>query len=308
MVSRDEGRARDIAYGYTDTYNSTTCKKCGNVYRLVDREIDDSWNAGHYGSTGTRVVWEDHGCPYCSSNGIKSVVKDDGKPSSNRSYPDDDTVNRLMEINNIEPEENFTVYSGEDCVGIFYIDRFHYLRRGSYDRDSKPPGVSKSIMWNILLGRYRIKRIHPSGARNEVIPMKSEDNSMIKFAVVKMKNNRAYTFMHYDTLKLKDGDTVVCDTAQGFEIGIVSAVESSNIPKEQVSKFIIQKVDIAAFNEMKSRYERIKSIQDKMEERRKNIEQMAIYKMMAEQDPEMASLYSQMQEAMGFQPIEEQED
>ena len=117
-----------------------------------------------------------------------------------------------------------------------------------------------------------------------------------RYAEVKFggRNNRnfdtstPYTF-NSDIEGLQIGDTVVCDCTTGLAVGEVVnflAFDSSG----KSSRWIVQKVDLKVHSERLEKQAERERIRGLMDMRKKQLEDEALYRMMAERDPEMAKL------------------
>lgn len=108
--------------------------------------------------------------------------------------------------------------------------------------------------------------------------------------------HKTYDFFT-DIEDLRVGDTVVVDSVNGLGLAKVELVVKQS-PYSKANKWIVQKVDLSS-HEARIRKEKLASdLKKKMEARRKKLEQNAIYKMMAETDPEMAELLKQYEEVL----------
>lgn len=98
-----------------------------------------------------------------------------------------------------------------------------------------------------------------------------------------------YTFK-YD-MNLEVGDTVVCDCTNGLSVGVVVKIDMHDTNGSGIStRWIVQKVDLEVHKERIAKDNKRKAIRCKMDDRRKQLEDEALYRMMAERDPEMARL------------------
>lgn len=88
-------------------------------------------------------------------------------------------------------------------------------------------------------------------------------------------------------IEVEIGDLVVCDCGTGFAVGVVTRLTCGDIiPK----RWMVQKIDIETHKIRLENDARRKAIRAKMDDRRKQLEDEALYRMMAERDPEMAEL------------------
>lgn len=114
-----------------------------------------------------------------------------------------------------------------------------------------------------------------------------------------------YHLKHYSFLTniedLKEGDKVVVDTVNGLQI--VDFVKYSGEDKEfgetfgnKTPKWIIQKVNLEEHNRRLETEKRVKDLKRKMELRRKKAEEVKIYEILAQADPEMAELLNEFKQ------------
>lgn len=111
---------------------------------------------------------------------------------------------------------------------------------------------------------------------------------------VKFKNNpKQYAFNCYEELQV--GDLVVVDTQYGFSIGEVSELNitiSNNLPLGELRE-VVNKVDTTAFFERKARAERMKELKKKMDKRVKELQNIAVYEVLAKEDPDLADMLAE---------------
>jgi dolichyl-phosphate-mannose--protein O-mannosyl transferase len=104
-----------------------------------------------------------------------------------------------------------------------------------------------------------------------------------------------YTFFT-DLEDLKVDDYVVCDTRIGVSLGQVANLYVSEEQASKANKWIIQKVDMTAHEARMEKMKKAESIKRKMMNRKKKLEEEAIYQMMAKEDTEMAALLKEYKE------------
>jgi hypothetical protein len=116
-----------------------------------------------------------------------------------------------------------------------------------------------------------------------------------KVVAVKHQNNHNVYYFFTDMEDLKVGDTVVVDTRYGFQIGeVVSFVEYT--PPVNVTKWVVDKVNVEAHNRRLEREKKLNEIRKKLDARRKQLEEMAVYSLLAQGDAEMARLLKEYKE------------
>jgi sulfate adenylyltransferase subunit 1 (EFTu-like GTPase family) len=97
-------------------------------------------------------------------------------------------------------------------------------------------------------------------------------------------------------IELKVGDMVVCDTRYGLSIGEVINLEVSEEQALKSCKWIVQRIDMAAHEARLEKVKRVGDIKRKMNNRKKKLEEEAIYAWMAKEDKEMAALWAEYKE------------
>ncbi|HDR3499677.1 TPA: hypothetical protein QCN48_005142 [Bacillus toyonensis] len=117
---------------------------------------------------------------------------------------------------------------------------------------------------------------------------------MKKFVEVTFDNNaysKKYVFKN-DIEGLAVGDKVVVETANGFSVATINNfLETSKIG----TKFVVQKIDVEAHNTRLEKEKKLATVKAKMEERRKKLQEIEIYKILAKEDSEMATLLAEME-------------
>lgn len=111
-------------------------------------------------------------------------------------------------------------------------------------------------------------------------------------------NDLEYCFACYDEVTV--GDFVVVDTRYGCKV-----VEVTSVPykghfddKKYELKEVICKVDFSNFNERRAKAERFKEIKAEMDRKVKDIQELAIYEMLSEKDPELKSMLAELKTLM----------
>ncbi len=103
--------------------------------------------------------------------------------------------------------------------------------------------------------------------------------------------NSTYTHIkEYDfftDLDLHSGDLVVVDTQYGYATAEVSVV---GVNSKVATKWVVCKVDLEGHNQRMEQQKKLASVKAKMESRRKKLEQIEVYYLLAEKDEEMAEL------------------
>ena len=105
-------------------------------------------------------------------------------------------------------------------------------------------------------------------------------------------NNQEYDFFCY--IDVKVGDTVVVDTVNGLQIATVSSLNGG----DKATKEVVDVVDLDAFNERKKKAAQIKALKSKMNKRVKELQDIALYELMAEKDPEIKEFLDELKKLL----------
>jgi hypothetical protein len=119
---------------------------------------------------------------------------------------------------------------------------------------------------------------------------------ILNVAVVQFPSGYKNYHFKNDIEDLKKGDTVVVDTINGMAVGLVVGFEDASVKAE---KWVVQKVDLEKHLERIERENKIKELKRKMEKRRKELEDIQLYVMLAKEDQEMAEMVKQLLELEG---------
>lgn len=93
---------------------------------------------------------------------------------------------------------------------------------------------------------------------------------------------------------LKVGDNVVVEARDSFSVAqFVSYTNRNNLSPNVPLKWIVQKVDEEGLEKRKQQQQKIEEIKAKMDERRKQLEEIKIYEILSKDDEEMNALLDQ---------------
>lgn len=106
---------------------------------------------------------------------------------------------------------------------------------------------------------------------------------------------KTYQFLtDIDNLAL--GDAVVVDTQKGLTIAYVVGYDELSKINDNNIKWVVQKIDLEKYNSILVREEKIKELKQKMEVRRKKLEEIQIFEILAKEDPDMKLLLDEFNE------------
>jgi hypothetical protein len=144
----------------------------------------------------------------------------------------------------------------------------------------------------------------------ELLNKKEEDiimkvNGNYNVAMVKLlkdaniSTTTKYAFALFDN-EIACEDLVLCDTVNGYVVGkITDIITQDEYQGNAVTKEIICKVDFAAFEQRKANRIKAHQIQKEMDKKIKGIQEMMLYEMMAEKNPELKEMLEQYKALIG---------
>lgn len=97
-------------------------------------------------------------------------------------------------------------------------------------------------------------------------------------------------------LDLVNGDTVVCDTANGFAVAVVLGNYGD---WKKATKWIVQKVDLTAHEERVAKADLLKELKKDIEKRAKEVNEFVLYEMLAKSDTKLAEMLTKYNELKG---------
>jgi predicted Mrr-cat superfamily restriction endonuclease len=89
------------------------------------------------------------------------------------------------------------------------------------------------------------------------------------------------------------GDLVVCETSRGYGIGTVVGEETHETRRKMATAWIISKVDLTAHKIRLEKEQKMSVLKAKMTERKKALEDEAVFALLADKDPEMAAMLAE---------------
>lgn len=94
---------------------------------------------------------------------------------------------------------------------------------------------------------------------------------------------------HYLTSEgdLQRDDKVVVDSANGLGIAIVEGYANHS---QKASRWVVQKIDFTAHQQRKEKEKKMNILKAKMEKKRKALEELHIFQILAKEDEDMAKL------------------
>lgn len=123
------------------------------------------------------------------------------------------------------------------------------------------------------------------------------DNEMItgnyRIAMVKFVQGtntvKGYAFALFDN-DIKVDDTVLCDTVNGYNVATVIDIVAKDEYDGDVTKEIVCSVDFTNFEQRKKNREEAKKLKSEMDKKMKEMQELALYEVMAEKSPELKEM------------------
>ena len=109
---------------------------------------------------------------------------------------------------------------------------------------------------------------------------------------------KEYVFAAYEDLK--EGDVVVVDTANGFQLVTVTGI-AETLPRSVSMgdlKEVVCRVDFSKYQERKDKVAKLKELKEEMDKKVKVLQNNAIYEMLAEKDPSLKAMLDEYKELL----------
>lgn len=126
--------------------------------------------------------------------------------------------------------------------------------------------------------------------------LESEEKVMLpnyKTASIRFLNGNTDSTFHYALYdaEVKPGDTVVVKTGHhGLSVAEVVEIDAGNAASVKFGREIVARVDFSAYEARKDRAKKIAELKRQMDAKVEELQQEAIYEMLAEQDAGLAKL------------------
>lgn len=151
---------------------------------------------------------------------------------------------------------------------------------------------------------YNEKSLILADEQNNII--KGDKNMLIgnyNVAMVKFLQGtntaKGYAFALFDD-DVKVDDCVLCDTANGYGVAkIIEIIPKSEYEGTKVTKEIICKVDFANYENRKENRTKALKLKSEMDKKIKEMQELAVFEMMAEKNPELKEMLEVYKGLMG---------
>jgi hypothetical protein len=116
---------------------------------------------------------------------------------------------------------------------------------------------------------------------------------MSKVVTVRFNSGHGGYDFKTDIEDLKVGDKVVVHSLNSYEVATVTRLKASS---SIAHKYVVQKIDAEAHQQRLAKEAKLKEVKEKMEERRKQLQEAEIYRILAKEDESMAALLKEYEE------------
>lgn len=136
------------------------------------------------------------------------------------------------------------------------------------------------------------------GETKEMSEVKGNYNIAIVNFLQGTNLTKKYSFALFDG-SIQVNDYVLCDTAYGYNVAkVVDIAFKEEYEGEKVTKEIICKVDFTEFEKRKELRKRKESIKKQMDKMVKDNQELVLYQMLAEKNPDMALMLEEYKQLM----------
>lgn len=157
-----------------------------------------------------------------------------------------------------------------------------------------------------MSGHFYFKGFELSAATDNTIDILEENNmqnitnylNIAKIRFIDGNNSSTYEYANFDP-SLKEGDMCVVKSAHNG-LGVATVVEIINRTDIQTLREVVAKVDTEAYDLRVANRAQMAELKGKMKERAKQLQDIALYQMLAKDDPDMAALLNEYQSISGM--------
>jgi len=121
--------------------------------------------------------------------------------------------------------------------------------------------------------------------------------AMVKF-VQGTNTDKKYAFALFEDYISVD-EYVLCDTAHGYSVGkVIEIINKDEYDGVEITKEIISPINFYYFEQRKKNREEAKKLKSEMDKKMKEMQELALYEMMAEKSPELKEMLNQYKTLM----------
>ena len=122
--------------------------------------------------------------------------------------------------------------------------------------------------------------------------------AMVKF-VQGTNTDKKYAFALFEDYISVD-EYVLCDTAHGYSVGkVIEIINKDEYEGVEITKEIISPINFYYFKQRKKNREEAKKLKGEMDKKMKEMQELALYEMMAEKSPELKEMLEQYKNLVG---------
>lgn len=122
--------------------------------------------------------------------------------------------------------------------------------------------------------------------------------AMVKF-VQGTNTDKKYAFALFEDYISVD-EYVLCDTAHGYSVGkVIEIINKDEYEGVEITKEIISPINFYYFEQRKKNREEAKKLKSEMDKKMKEMQELALYEMMAEKSPELKAMLEQYKDLVG---------
>lgn len=119
----------------------------------------------------------------------------------------------------------------------------------------------------------------------------------VNFVTVEGRGFHTKIYANYDET-VKTGDLVVIEEQGKKVLTYVDDILAKNVP-EHVDGEVVARVDMKPYEDRVQKRVKLREVKKKMEARAKKLQDIAVYKLLAKEDPEMAALLGELESLNG---------
>ena len=158
------------------------------------------------------------------------------------------------------------------------------------------PNSSKDIFW------FHYDEIESIEREETIMLNHNEDFKVagVKFLSGSNQDKEYYYALFADDADAQEGDLVVVQTGHhGLALAIISSLDDTDKNKVQCSREIVSVVNTTAFENRKAKRVAMVKLKAEMDKKVKELQETAIYELLAEKDPALAAMLADYKKLTG---------
>lgn len=194
-----------------------------------------------------------------------------------------------MVIGSIVKVRDCRKYKGVHKGEIGEVFRTYKEMYGVKFEELKNPNSSYGVFW-FKASQIQLITEKTMESEDDFIMMENYKRVGVSFPE---RDTAVYVYALYQD-DVEVGDTVVVNTGHhGLAVAKIATLDDSKLGKVRYNREVVCKIDLTAYEERKQRMTRAAELKQAMDAKVKEMQNQAIYEMLAEKDPALKAMFNE---------------